>query len=241
MENIRLPVEDIEKYIAELTSIISSSQHFISLSHLFQIATNNTELFNRILPFDLDFITSTPIEEFRTQILDIINNKKDPNWNVFLLDHINHLKALPLSNIPNESYYNETFKDGFKSFNTNDQTRMRMSRKKIHEVDRLSKLIISISTQLEIDLVIDIGSGKGYLSHEIGTKIPVIGIESEQRRNEEAKKRFAKMDYSLKTSSRIELVTGYANKDNILELIQKGKSICQKVTPRTLLVGLHSW
>eukprot|EP01130_Rhizamoeba_saxonica_P012996 TRINITY_DN551_c0_g1_i2.p1 TRINITY_DN551_c0_g1~~TRINITY_DN551_c0_g1_i2.p1 ORF type:complete len:218 (+),score=49.45 TRINITY_DN551_c0_g1_i2:121-774(+) len=56
-----------------------------------------------------------------------------------------------------------------------------MKKKKIHEVERLAQVISSVNKVPEIQTVLDIGAGKGYISHILKyySKMNVIGIEGQ--------------------------------------------------------------
>ncbi|KAL4232962.1 Methyltransferase-like protein 25 [Mactra antiquata] len=71
-----------------------------------------------------------------------------------------------------------------------------MSEKKSHEVEVMSKVCASIVNGTDCKLVIDFGSGKGYLGKHLSLqyKIPVLGIDSVDKNTQSADQRSAVLD-----------------------------------------------
>jgi hypothetical protein len=52
-----------------------------------------------------------------------------------------------------------------------------MSKKKYHEVDRLASVVFDVAEQQSAQVIVDVGSGSGYLTHQLAKKYPVIAID----------------------------------------------------------------
>ena len=70
-----------------------------------------------------------------------------------------------------------------------------MAEKKTHEVDRMSRFVKRLVTQHNICCLVDLGSGKAYLSQVISSlfSIPVLAIDGKQTNTEGAQKREKKL------------------------------------------------
>lgn len=70
-----------------------------------------------------------------------------------------------------------------------------MAEKKTHEVDRMSRFVKKLVTQHNISCLVDLGSGKAYLSQVISSmyNIPVLAIDGKQTNTEGAQKREKKL------------------------------------------------
>lgn len=71
------------------------------------------------------------------------------------------------------------------------------SDKKMHEVVVMSDVISRLATTLSVDSVIDLGSGKGYLSHVFAAthkNVKVVAVEGSDVNSEGAKKRKEKLE-----------------------------------------------
>ncbi|KAL8563892.1 hypothetical protein ACOMHN_049548 [Nucella lapillus] len=69
-----------------------------------------------------------------------------------------------------------------------------MSPKKLHEVERMASLVHQVAAELGCNLVVDVGSGLGYLGQVLHKTygLSVIGLESSQGHSDGAEKRAAK-------------------------------------------------
>jgi len=79
-----------------------------------------------------------------------------------------------------------------------------MSPKKIHEVERMSKLVVEVCKAVGADTVVDIGAGEGYVSHVLSQHYGyrVIAVEG----NEEYSQKGAKRVSSVSTQIRKQVV-----------------------------------
>ena len=70
-----------------------------------------------------------------------------------------------------------------------------MAEKKTHEVDRMSRFVKQLVSQHNICCLVDLGSGKAYLSQVISSlhSIPVLAIDGKQTNTEGAQKREKKL------------------------------------------------
>jgi SAM-dependent methyltransferase len=116
---------------------------------------------------------------------------------------------------------------------TNEDCRIAgLSRKKYHEVDLLTRIVLHLSRKYSIQTVIDVGSGLGYLTHEIGTKLSVIGVEADERRMYACSERTRKRNLHRQENTKIKLIHGTVDESNLPSLIGSVED--------SLLTGLHA-
>ncbi|KAL7675531.1 hypothetical protein ACOME3_001800 [Neoechinorhynchus agilis] len=122
-----------------------------------------------------------------------------------------------------------------------------MGEKKSHEVQNLAPIIKSIYDCVKCDLVIDVGSGKGYLDTFLTYfyNIPVVGIESSEAITTSAKNRKKRMMFRLRALRNCEPKLGQSCRlEELTDVIVDEK--CLNTQPifaqvqRGLLCGLHS-
>ncbi|XP_005109989.1 methyltransferase-like protein 25 [Aplysia californica] len=70
-----------------------------------------------------------------------------------------------------------------------------MCQKKVHEVGLMSEVVVAMCSACSADLVIDIGSGKGYLSCELARQhhMPVLGLDSREGNTHSAASRDSRL------------------------------------------------
>lgn len=70
-----------------------------------------------------------------------------------------------------------------------------IKKKKHHEVEKMAPFISELARECGAEQVLDLGSGKGYLSEELALqhKLVVAGVDGSQSHTEEAKKRVEKL------------------------------------------------
>ncbi|KAI8817122.1 methyltransferase domain-containing protein [Fimicolochytrium jonesii] len=134
-----------------------------------------------------------------------------------------------------------------------------MTPKKLHEVDRLSRVVFTVAERSHVDTIIDIGAGHGYLTHLVATQNPsrrVVAIDCEDARTCGSKDRgsrilssvhhqvpaamlnFGGYHHRLKLdptwTSKVEYATARLDPATLSETCGGGKG------SRYALVGLHS-
>ena len=90
-----------------------------------------------------------------------------------------------------ESYKNDQERTTLKHFDRF------MSEKKMHEVVVMSELILHLSNDNSVDTLIDLGSGKAYLSQVLSAtseRLRILGIDSSKTNSEGAQKRSDRLD-----------------------------------------------
>merc|ERR1719348_1981775 len=70
-----------------------------------------------------------------------------------------------------------------------------MAEKKTHEVDEMSKLVNRMTKLKDVESLVDLGSGKAYLSQVLSSlyKIPVLAIDSRETNTQGAQLRDQKL------------------------------------------------
>lgn len=122
-----------------------------------------------------------------------------------------------------------------------DCTKRGMGRKKLHEVDLLSPLLINVARENEIDVIVDFGSGLGYLTHEMAKSFKVVAIESDQKRSVAAQGRSERLDVRQRNSqsqSRITHVSEFLDVENAERIFNESTTDIPG-SPYFLLTGLH--
>ena len=117
--------------------------------------------------------------------------------------------------------------------------RLGLSRKKRHEVLPLCMEAHRLICEHKVDLVVDIGSGQGYVSLAIAmlSGVRVVGIDSEEHNNAAALARLDRVNKQRgATQSSFEAVTHMMGSEDL------GAVLGPLVTPssRVLLLGLHA-
>lgn len=251
MQNINLTYPE-PVYLEKLVSKLVGSQDWISGIHVLDLGTpRGQDLFQRSIPHEWqEYIHNESVQSILDTLSTILLNnsrfvvgqrKEDVPQSLY--DWIEDCNLLALSRIPDKNAFEDTFMPGFNEFNDQDCASKGLNRKKLHEVDRLSKLIFKVSDENDIDVVIDLGSGLGYLTHEIAMKYPIIGIESEESRNDAALRRTFTRNRMFKTKTNISLVTSIANSENLHDILvqgTKGLGLENKENINYLLTGLHA-
>ncbi|KAI9290717.1 hypothetical protein K502DRAFT_322165 [Neoconidiobolus thromboides FSU 785] len=139
-------------------------------------------------------------------------------------------------------YKKEEHKDRYQQQNFVNKIRKKyltkMNPKKIHEVGLMSQLIGDICKKNEINSMVDIGSGQGYLTRltSYENKIEVIGLDGDSRQTIGAKKideQYKKWD-NIQTEH-FTLIINQENYEEFHELV--GKQINEKPF---LISGLHT-
>ncbi|ORY36677.1 hypothetical protein BCR33DRAFT_475038 [Rhizoclosmatium globosum] len=132
-----------------------------------------------------------------------------------------------------------------------------MSKKKLYEVERFSKLIIerlASSPYKDSTTVIDIGAGQGYLTHRLTTQHPCVAVDfdtiqtvgSTARGNDIRKGKFkdSRIDMKLKSKPQprkpITYKTAHMNQDTLISLVKDLESDPECESKDFCLVGLHA-
>jgi hypothetical protein len=124
-------------------------------------------------------------------------------------------------------------------------TKRGMPRKKTHEVTTLDPFVISIAKSHAINVIVDFGSGLGYLTHELAKEFNVIAIESESSRSDAAQSRSSKLETRQKTKSSFSIihVSEYLTTLNATDVLKNAIAnldLQEGDEPRVLLTGLHA-
>ncbi|XP_068711394.1 probable methyltransferase-like protein 25 [Montipora foliosa] len=104
-----------------------------------------------------------------------------------------------------------------------------MAPKKSYEVEIMSNVINTLATQFQVSKILDLGSGKGYLSQNLALQhgLKVIGVDSSPGNTENAYKRNEKLLKAWK---------GLVNKSQH----QVGQLSCHKSSEKSLTYGQNS-
>ena len=120
--------------------------------------------------------------------------------------------------------------------------------KKTHEVKTLVAFINELDSRFpEIDIIVDFGSGLGYLSHELAKTFNVVAIECDDNRTDAAikrsknrAKREGHQNNNLAEPKKISFVTERLTVDNSCQIFEKVTSNTVENNSNMLLTGLHA-
>lgn len=125
----------------------------------------------------------------------------------------------------------------------------RMGRKKFHEVELLSQLVLGYARRLGVKGIVDVGSGSGYLTMELSKHYPILAIDGDESQICHSKKRnenfpeFKKITHvvqRLDSSSLISILSEYdlvEQGDHCLEFQKSSKG---NIKQKLLVTSLHA-
>ena len=101
-----------------------------------------------------------------------------------------------------------------------------MNRKKQHEVQRMAAVVLRVAQEEQIELVVDVGAGSGYLTYEIAKHMPVIAVDCDASMTRRCEKR-------TNLLSTVECVTESFDAECLQRIL------CNR-SERVMLIGLHA-
>ncbi|KAJ3134530.1 hypothetical protein HK100_003522 [Physocladia obscura] len=248
-----------KKYAAELAKFLSTPQYLsLATVHTYDMVVD--DFFSNSLPAewrslaDLDKFNQT---DFVTLIKEGAIAKQWPDsFKTFAQDCLK--LALPRA-VDLSGDFGECLNGVDALIERKDTVSAGMSRKKLYEVERFSKVIIDMienSDHQESTTIIDIGAGQGYLTHRLTTCRPCVAIDFDQIQTVGSKKRGADIkkgkfgdtrhsNFSNKKSApRKEIIYKTLNVDaeslqNLVSDLSSSNSIDGSDT-NFMLVGLHA-
>jgi SAM-dependent methyltransferase len=119
------------------------------------------------------------------------------------------------------------------AYNSNILTKSGMSFKKYHEVVNLFGVINRVASQNNIDTIIDLGCGKGYLSHHLSHFYTVVAIDANSTLLQNAKRRGLRFASRKTPILYLDAFVTCQNMDQLMAKIYKHSS------GRILITGLH--
>lgn len=187
MEQLRSRLEEVIIYLKPYIPIANS--------HVVNFISNN--FWESIIPSDIrkefdlkgaeflfsNFWSDDPIPDSLT---DFVTLSKHHHINSYPSNY--YMKLDDVNNVLQSWGYKPTNK----SFNLKEF----MCAKKMHEVDVMAKLVADFSKYAGIDIIVDIGGGKGYLSSllALAYNFNVLGIDSQSINSEGARNRTIKFE-----------------------------------------------
>jgi hypothetical protein len=109
--------------------------------------------------------------------------------------------------------------------------------KKKHEVERMTKFISDLAKENNCTTIIDIGSGRGYISNLLSSKysLNVIGIDDKENITESSIKR-----NKIEKEKKLSLITSHIDMKLSAEEFQKLLEPYMKKDENFILIGLHT-
>ena len=133
---------------------------------------------------------------------------------------------------------------------TNDVLRIsKMGKKKYHEVELLSKMVLQYAQQYDVQGIVDVGSGSGYLTVELSKYYPILAIDGDESQIRHSQKRFTSCpEFHQKITHIVQRLDSQSLFDILSEydLIQVGdrlefqKSLIGKRNSKILITCLHA-
>ncbi|KAH9499041.1 hypothetical protein Btru_005493 [Bulinus truncatus] len=243
-ENIcDLHIDSILNYLAQYEWV-----HSISVTELLK----KKILFN--LPTEwLDHLLNLSFEELNSlPYLGLESITKYPSWPSTLHEFIQKAAVMSFNRKPSSKIHEMTISTAEAEG---------MNEKKLHEVSRMAPFIDDLVSKTSCDLIVDVGSGLGYLDHilhqEFGHK--VIGLEVNESHITSAEKRAFKQDIRCNCLKSIKFtISNDSNcvekfEEQIRQLVPTIKEDCEHTNlekknfhphgssdlPRVCLIGLH--
>ncbi|KAI9099372.1 methyltransferase domain-containing protein [Phlyctochytrium arcticum] len=160
----------------DLLSVLSVNAWWVGGFHLFDFFT--TDLWSCIDPEWREFVDSAG-PSLLDDLLDIaIDGVPKPTFPDSLQQHLNTVQKLVLDRtvrpVPNLGI--DPTQDA--SWDAYACTKAAMSMKKLHEVDRLSRVIKRLAAEQKVQSIVDVGAGHGYLTHAVAEQSPSIQLYS---------------------------------------------------------------
>ena len=136
-------------------------------------------------------------------------------------------------------------------YNYSNQTlrEARMKRKKYHEVQMMSQVILEYAQKFGVEGIVDVGSGSGYLTVELSKKYPILAIDGDESQIRHSKQR---REFSPESSHTITHVIERLNQKSLSDILDyynlvevSGRLEFQKCCKngkkrRILLTSLHA-
>lgn len=193
IDDLRRKIDEMVLFLNEMSPL--SNAHMVDF-----IVDEHWKLLDRYLQKDL---LNLPDDEMDLIISDTFltldRRKKFPHLYDFI-SRANKFTIKQLDVCKNINDISSEFKNSQINFVNNlKNINWSISEKKQHEVQKMAFLISSLTKSLPIDLVIDIGSGKGYLSTYIALflHLNVLGIEACEKKCKSANIRNTKLTNML--------------------------------------------
>lgn len=187
MEQLRSRLEEVVIYLKPYLQIANS--------HVVNFITNN--FWETVIPNDI----REEIDLKGTEAVFSNLWSEDP-----IPDALTHFVTLSkcnnLNSYPSNCYmklddvYDILQSWGYKSTHKSFKLKEFMAAKKMHEVEIMTELVADLSKYTDINTIIDIGGGKGYLSSllALAYNFNVLGIDSQSINSEGARNRTLKFE-----------------------------------------------
>ncbi|KAJ3179438.1 hypothetical protein HDU85_004848 [Gaertneriomyces sp. JEL0708] len=146
-----------------LTRFLSTYRWWLDGFHLLDFFTH--DLWSQVDAEWRDTVGASG-DEFMDQLLDVVEGHDIPEaWPSSIRQFILDARQLPLSRRVEEDRDLAIQTLTPDRYNLESCRLAAMSMKKLHEVDRLSRVVSHVARQQSADSIIDVGAGHGYLTH----------------------------------------------------------------------------
>ena len=123
-------------------------------------------------------------------------------------------------------------------------TKLGMGSKKLHEVSRTVQLLTQLASKHSVEYFVDVGCGMGYLSHWLGSHLPVIGLEIDALIVQAAKKRTSMRKHRHNELPNVEYIV-LDVVGNSLQSLEESSEIVREVGgieggAKAMIISLHA-
>jgi hypothetical protein len=193
-------LEDVQVRLNELLAFLKTQQAFLD-AHLVNFFTE--DLWGSLVPEewrdDLERLTDNQMTYSSTEALEEIIGSRS------LTEFMKECRRLSLKGGKTE------IRKMSDLFSGEEITAVAMSDKKRHEVNRMTSFVGFLAKAVDINQVIDIGSGRGYLSESLALSchLKTIGLDSKEGNTKSARKR----------NQLVEKLSKHASKGHVLSYL----------------------
>ncbi|KAI9334879.1 methyltransferase domain-containing protein [Obelidium mucronatum] len=179
-----LPPSFVEKPISEyLDSLVSFLSRFKWLSSVHAYDALHEDFYNTVWPIEWKTLADEDLFDSE-QLIDLVKDGiVQDSWPDSLKDYIHQCNTLKLPRNVNLSDFGTILLDIDTSVDQSATTSSGMNRKKLHEVERFSRVIIDYVSKAGISetaTIVDVGAGQGYLTHRLSTEYPCVAVDFDQ-------------------------------------------------------------
>ncbi|KAK9454560.1 methyltransferase domain-containing protein [Dipodascopsis uninucleata] len=234
--------DDLERYLSDLVEFYRSPlvRKLSSEVHILNFLLSDSDLFEAILPIEwVSYLDDTPLDASLSLIINI-NESSEDNIPASLVEFLDKIKSFAMHRKPDNE--NKTSISLEKS-----ALSLGMSPKKLHECAYLSEAVAKVCNKINSTNIIDLGSGKGYLSRTLAYEygFSVVAIENVESRKEGAERLDELYDRKGGKRRVLQEVNGsgslvhmekFVDNGNLSDVVEKADMKGESIT----LVGLHT-
>ncbi|KAJ3021409.1 UNVERIFIED_CONTAM: hypothetical protein HDU68_009633 [Siphonaria sp. JEL0065] len=168
------------EYLEQLVSFLND---FKWLSSIHAYDALHEDFYNTLWPSEWKSLADEDVFD-ANWLIDLVKDGVVQNtWPESLKSFIHKCQTLKLPRTVNLSDFSTVLQDLETNIDHSATTSSGMNRKKLHEVERFSRVIIDRINQSglsETATIVDVGAGQGYLTHRLSTEYPCVAVDFDQ-------------------------------------------------------------